>query len=607
MHGRDNLVVIDLEKRTRVNITGFKEFDVEQGTVRWLTNERIFFRTSSRRDVGGNVTYQGSYAVNIDGTNIRNLDNFRGSPAGSRFVRVLDHKTGEVAVLANLRRRDAVDLYRINTVSGAVDLMTFDSPANTSNFMLDTKNVPRFAWAGRDPKNSRDQQLWYRDRADAKWELLQTWQEGGEYFEPLGFEGGDGRVVVASNIGRDKRALYWWDVKTRKITDLIYEHPLIDLASQSDFANPNPPLIWISDPEKPEDGAKLVGLRFQADKPVVVWFDDRLKALQQALDAALPGRVNAFDSRAVFGRRTIVSSGHPEELTRNFMFDPSRRQLEDLPAVAPWLNGVEMPQRSYAEYSARDGLKIPAWVTRPRGTEGKRLPLIVHIHGGPYVRDYSSFMNQTARFLASRGYLVLEPEPRGSQGFGRTHFRGGWGTWGQQMQDDITDGVKELVARGMVDPDRVCLYGGSYGGYATLQGLIREPAMFRCGLATVAVTDLEILLQATWSDMRVETSAFQDWFRERIGDPRANADRIQANSPLRNAAKIKAPVMLVMGSADDRVPLEHGNRMRDALKAANVPHEYHVYVGEGHGWNKDENRIDFFRRAEAFFAKHLRP
>jgi dipeptidyl aminopeptidase/acylaminoacyl peptidase len=159
----------------------------------------------------------------------------------------------------------------------------------------------------------------------------------------------------------------------------------------------------------------------------------------------------------------------------------------------------------------------------------------------------------------------------------------------------------------MVDPDRVCLYGGSYGGYATLQGLIREPAMFRCGLATVAVTDLEILLQATWSDMRVETSAFQDWFRERIGDPRANADRIQANSPLRNAAKIKAPVMLVMGSADDRVPLEHGNRMRDALKAANVPHEYHVYVGEGHGWNKDENRIDFFRRAEAFFAKHLRP
>ncbi|MBL8330964.1 MAG: S9 family peptidase [Rubrivivax sp.] len=613
INGRDNLVVIDLEKRTRANITNFREYDVESTSLRWVTNERVFFRTLSRRDVTGNVTYHGSYAINIDGSNIRNLDNFRGAPAGSRIERVLDSKTGDVAVAANLRRRDAVDLYKINMVNGSVDLMTFDSPANTSGFLMDGKNVPRFAWAATDRRNSRDEELWYRASETDKWERIQVWQEGGEYFEPLAFDGDGSRVLVTSNVGRDKKALYWWDTKTRKLADLVYEHPLIDIAEEADYANnstpgqASSPAIWLSDPDKPDEPARLVGLRLMADKPVVVWFDERVKNLQQLIDGALPGRYNTFDARAVFGRRTIVRSSHPDELTRNFMFDPVKRQLEDLPPVAPWLQGVQMPQRTYFEYAARDGLKIPSFVTKPRDAAGKKLPLIVHIHGGPYLRDYGPFPTRTeSRFFASRGYVVLEPEPRASKGFGRKHFRAGWGTWGQEMQNDITDGVKALVAQGVVDPDRVCLYGGSYGGYATLQGLVREPGMFRCGLATVAVTDLELFQETTWSDIPVETKAMAEWFVERVGDPKKDAARIAENSPLRNADKIKAPVLLMMGSEDIRVPLVHGNKMRDALRKANVPHEYHVYVGEGHGWNKEENRIDSMKRAEAFFAKHLK-
>jgi dipeptidyl aminopeptidase/acylaminoacyl peptidase len=610
INGRDNLVVIDLEKRTRANITNFKEYDV--GSVRWVTNERLFFRTESRRDVTGNVTFQGSYAINIDGSNVRNLDNFRGAPAGSRILSVLDSKTGDVAVEASLRRREAVDLYRINMVNGQVDLMTFDSPANTSGFVLDNKNVPRFAFAATDRKNSRDDELWYRDGPDAKWERVQVWQEGGEYWIPLAFEGGDGRVAVTSNIGRDRKALFWWDPKTRKITDLIYEHPLIDLAEKADFANSTSPgqqwspLIWLSEPDKPES-RRLVGLRFDSSKPEVIWFDERLQRLQQTIDAALPGRFNVFDPRAVHGRKTIVRSQNPDEMTRNFMFDPVRRTLEDLPAVAPWMAGVQLPQRSYFEYAARDGLRIPAFVTKPREAAGKKLPLIVHIHGGPYLRDYSPFPTRyESRFFASRGYVVLEPEPRGSKGFGRKHFKAGWGTWGQEMQNDITDGVKALVAAGVVDPDRVCLYGGSYGGYATLQGLIREPDMFRCGLATVAVTDLQLFQETTWSDIPVETRAMAEWFVERVGDPTKDAQEIADNSPLRNAAKIKVPVLLMMGSEDIRVPLVHGNKMRDAMRGASVPHEYVVYTGEGHGWNKEENVIDSMKRAEAFFAKHLK-
>jgi dipeptidyl aminopeptidase/acylaminoacyl peptidase len=150
------------------------------------------------------------------------------------------------------------------------------------------------------------------------------------------------------------------------------------------------------------------------------------------------------------------------------------------------------------------------------------------------------------------------------------------------------------------------LFGGSYGGYATLQGLVREPDMFKCGLSTVAVTDLELFQETTWSDIPVEYPSMQKWFAQRVGDPKRDAARLEKFSPLRNAAKIKAPVLLMMGEADDRVPLVHGQKMRDAMRKAGVPHEFHVYVGEGHGWRKPENIIDYYKRAEAFFDKHLK-
>jgi dipeptidyl aminopeptidase/acylaminoacyl peptidase len=606
VNGRDNLVVIDLDKRTRTNITNFDKYDV--GEVAWITNKRLWFRTIEARDIGARARYQGSYAINVDGSEIRQTDMLRGTPTGASLVRVVNRETGDLIIAANLRSRTSVDLYLINTSSNKLDLLTFDRPANTTSYLLDDKNVARFAWAATDPKKSRDQELWYRDNAEAKWERLQVWQEGGEFWEPLAFESGGKRVIVASNVGRDKRALYWWDVKTRKLGDLILEHPLVDLAEEADFANGGAnPLIMLADPNKPDDPAVPVGARFQADVPVIKWFDPELQQLQEMLDAALPGRVNYMPALAKLGRRVIVRSASLDEPVRHYFFDPAKKTIEELPPSRPALAGVAMPERRYAGYTARDGLGIPAWLTLPKGAAGKKLPLIVHIHGGPYLRDYGPLAARPeGQLFASRGYAVLEPEPRGSKGFGRKHFKGGWGTWGQEMQNDITDGVKALVAKGLVDPNRVCLYGGSYGGYATLQGLVREPEMFRCGLSFVAVTDLVLFQETTWSDIPVEFDSMQQWFAERVGDPKKDEAKLAANSPLRNAAKIKAPVLLVMGEDDVRVPQVHGDRMRDALKAAGVPLEYHVYVGEGHGWQKEENRIDFYKRALAFFDKHLK-
>ena len=456
------------------------------------------------------------------------------------------------------------------------------------------------------PKNSLENQLWYRANADSKWQNLQSWKEEGAYWEPVSFGADNASMIVRSNVGRDRFAMYEMNVADFKLGKLLFEHPWIDLGTPQSGG-----MIMLADPNKPSESARVVGTYADGVNFEVDWFDPELKKIQAQLDAALPGKTNTFSATAVLGRRVVVTSRAPDAAPRSFLFDPKTKAMEELPQSRPWLNDVVLPDRKFMMYVARDGMEIPSYVTTPKGSVGKKLPLIVNIHGGPYVRGYNvmewndSQYAMEARFFALRGYAVMEPEPRGSMGYGRSLFTGGFGKWGEAMQDDITDGVKHLIREGIVDPNRVCLYGGSYGGYATLQGLVREPDMFKCGLATVAVTDLELFQETTWSDIPVQYNSTQKWFAERVGDPKTDKERLQKNSPLRNANKIKAPVLLIMGEADDRVPLVHGTKMRDAMKAAGVPHEFHIYVGESHGWRKQENIVDFYKRAEAFFAKNL--
>jgi dipeptidyl aminopeptidase/acylaminoacyl peptidase len=223
----------------------------------------------------------------------------------------------------------------------------------------------------------------------------------------------------------------------------------------------------------------------------------------------------------------------------------------------------------------------------------------VNIHGGPWVRAY--YWSEwgrwpEAQFFASRGYVVLEPEPRGSLGWGRKHYFSSFKQWGQAMQDDITDGALHLVKEGLVDKNRMCLHGGSYGGYATLMGLVKDPDLWKCGSALVAVSDLGLFQTVTESDIATFTDLFQEEFVYRVGDSSKDKAMFDKYSPARNADKIKAKLLLTMGGSDVRVPIAHGVAMNDAMIKAGKPIEYVVYPGEGHGYNKDENVHDQYRR-----------
>jgi dipeptidyl aminopeptidase/acylaminoacyl peptidase len=269
------------------------------------------------------------------------------------------------------------------------------------------------------------------------------------------------------------------------------------------------------------------------------------------------------------------------------------------------IDPARMSAMDFVTYKARDGLDIPAFVTLPRSSKTrKNLPLVVYVHGGPWVRGSHWGWNPEVQFLASRGYAVIQPEFRGSTGYGEKLFKAGWRQWGQAMQDDLADAARWAIAQGIADPKRIAIVGASYGGYAAMMGLVRHPDVFACAVNWVGVTDMELFFTKNWGD-DIPAIAKTHGMTQLIGDPKTDAEMLRANSPVLQAAKITQPVLMAYGKLDRRVPIAHGERMREALKAHNPNVEWVVYDKEGHGWYRVETNVDFWGRVERFLGKHL--
>ncbi|QNM94841.1 alpha/beta hydrolase family protein [Chitinimonas koreensis] len=263
-----------------------------------------------------------------------------------------------------------------------------------------------------------------------------------------------------------------------------------------------------------------------------------------------------------------------------------------------------MGRRDFLRVAARDGLSIPLYVTKPANAARGKLPTVVMVHEDPFMRGGSWEWEAQAQFLASRGYLVLEPEFRGSTGFGFKHYRAGWKQWGQGMVDDVADATRWAIAEGLADPDRIAIGGTNYGGYATLMGLIRYPELYRCGFQWLGVTDINLMFDNAWSNFT------NDWLRygmrQLVADPIADAAMIKRDSPLEQADKLRQPLLMAYGTLDARVPLQHGTELYSAIKRKNADVEWITYPDEGHGWYLEPNRIDFWKRVEAFLERNLK-
>lgn len=598
LNGRMNLAVIDLATRKSQAVTNIKSQDVSG--FMWATNDRLLFFM----DKDGNESL-GIFAVNADGSYPRTLVEpweamaRSGRASEIRQVVVLDILEDEpewVLVQSNERRASNPDVFKLNIMTDGTDKGRAGSGKNTQLVQRNPGNVSGWFtdWDGnvigagfQDGLNVGFMML--TDPENDTWEtILETrFDEAG--YSPAALTGDGKNGYVTSNLTpdgkpRDKAALYEYNFETREFGDLVYEHDVVDCCN----------------PIMNRKARKLIGVSYMVGEPEIVYLDPEWKARMAGIDKALPdtiNRITSLDDEETIAVVTATSSTQPPQY---YLFDMVNNKLEWMADSRPWVDASTMSEMKPYSFKARDGRELHGYITIPNGSDGKDLPLIVNPHGGPWARDGYGY-NPEHQFLANRGYAVIQVNFRGSTGFGMDHMASSFKQWGQSMQDDVTDAVKWAIDQGIADADRVCIYGGSYGGYATMAGLTFTPELYKCGINYVGVTDIALLFETmpdAWGDGAAQMKAM-------VGDPETEKEFLEQWSPVHHADKIQAPVFMAYGRRDPRVNIEHAKVMEKAMKKAGVEYELMVKRDEGHGFRKQENRYDFYGTMEEFLAENL--
>jgi dipeptidyl aminopeptidase/acylaminoacyl peptidase len=596
--GQQGLIVLDLTTRAATRMKSPGTGDLLR--IVWQNDDRLVVVIGDLQRASGELPKEsGLVAVNRDGSDsrivggIKAIEMSAASDGGFQrpwTVGLLREIKGTNDILVTARERNirSLDVYRFDTTTGKKTLLSFDTPGNVGRWVVDFDGVPR-AVVTQDLDH--DASAWYvRRSGQDPWQKVDEAKLGRLKSEPLEFDP-DGKIlyVSARRNDADRASIYEYDIATGAWKNAVVSHPVRDLEEGNTH--------FVTEYRL----RKLLGLRYVDDKPAVAWFDAEWAKMQKSVDAALPDTVNLLQRS---GDRWVIVSFSDRNPGDAYLLDATTMRLEKLLSFEPWIDPKGMAAQKWVGYPARDGMTIPALLTVPLDLVGKRVPLVVDIHGGPNVQASPWGYNPEVQFLVSRGYSVLQPQLRGTEGFGWKLRSAGYRRWGDEMQDDLEDGVKWAIAQGIADPERVCFYGASYGGYAAAWGAIKNAKLIKCSVAYVGVTSIDYLFDNAQTDLALVADK-STLMVETIGDPKTDRARFRRVNPLDNADKVGVPILLAYGASDLRVPLVHGTDFRAALDKARKDYEWVVYTDEGHGFNKDGNLIDFYGRVERFLAKYL--
>lgn len=552
----------------------------------WASDERVIFTTAIQRGSLNRPLMTGRiYAMDADGDN-RIMA--YGSNIGTDFVfkyhdvlSTLPEESDWILISTYAHDRPRPISMRLNIQNGRRN-RGVGSPLENGQLHADTEGSIRFASGYTEDGGTR---IAYRESADAEWtELDLPFQDE---MNVLGFAT-DNRHVIVSLRSADRLGLHRLDPVTGELAPMVVD----DTVTAS---------LYLKEIEMDGEGREVVGAVFENGIPETRFIDEdgETARLYRLLEQSFPGHSVLVTSSTRDGSKLVVAVTSDRQPTLYFLFDRKARKLVHLLASREWIDPEEMGERRPVRFTARDGMEIHGYLTLPPGKGEKDLPLVVYVHGGPHgVRDGWTW-ELDSQLLATRGYAVLQVNYRGSGGYGQDFMESGYRKWGTMIQDDITDGVKWTIEQGYADPERICIYGASFGGYSVLQSLVREPDLYRCGFAFVGVYDLNLMFEKG----DVPETDFGWNFLERVLG--TDAAKRAAQSPVNHVEKIKAPLFIAHGEEDVRAHVEHYYALIEALKAHDIPHESMLVENEGHGFYAMENRIRYYKALLRFMDEHI--
>ena len=600
----DNSILVILNRADNKLMGGFglgKNTYVED--FDWVNSERVVFGTArkfgglDRPQLTGNL-----YAMNADGSDKQilvgqdvnvmstgtHIQTKKTEMIAAFLIDDLPDDDKNVLILARPFSGDSYDRVEKMDVYSGRRVPVARSPVRNADYLADGKGVVRFAW-GHDLQNAN--KLYYRAADASDWTKTTDWKElnneavSDHVESPLGFSSDDRYAYLQVEQASGPDAIVAFDT-----TDGSRKTVLRDAVGDPDRI--------IRALEKPH-GAP-VGAFIAGGKPHTVFFDEGSAEarLYRSLEAAFPGSSVAITSKTRDGSLALVEVRSDRDPGSFYLFDTVNKKASFLLARRDWIDPGKMAEERPIELKARDGLALHGFLTIPHGSNGKNLPMVVLPHGGPFGSADAWGFDSETQILASAGYAVLQVNFRGSSGYGRAFTQAGAREWGGKMQDDVTDATQWAVGQGIADPARICIYGASYGGYAALEGVAKEPSLYKCAAGYVGVYDLPLMFSK--GDTR-ELESGRNYMHDWIGEP----SELGKVSPVNQAASIKVPVFLAAGGEDERAPIEHSERMEKALRAAGVPVETMFIRTEGHGFYTTEHQTAFYQKLLAFLSTNI--
>jgi dipeptidyl aminopeptidase/acylaminoacyl peptidase len=594
----DRTVLVVLDRATNKISGSFKlAANNHVSDFRWITPNRLVFGAAQKFGLLETPLLTGEvFAMDADGGKATNLSGYRVDDGGlgttikpkkdndrisafpiSTVAYPADAKTVLVSVQSNRSADPYSSAERMDLYNGRRARVA-SSPVRDASFTTDNKGVVRFA-AGSISDNIR--KLFYRSGEGAEWQL-QSIEKDGVFEDAIGFSADDKIAYLQVEQASGPDSIVALDLATQKRTEVLRDN------------DTDPGRIIY------RNGTRIpIGAYFMDGKPRTAFFDMNAPEarLQRSLEAAFAGDGVVITSQTSDGRLALVQTYSDRNPGDFFLFDTVAKKASHVVSRREWFDPETQAEMQPIEVTARDGMVLHGYLTKPMGAGKQALPMVVMPHGGPFgIRDVWAFDSET-QMLAKAGYAVLQLNYRGSGGYGKAYRSAGGREWGGKMQDDLTDATRWAIAQGFAVKDRICLFGGSYGAYAALMGVAKEPGLYKCAAGYVGVYDLPKLQ----SDAKRGSTRGGNWTREWVGNP----EELAAVSPNRMADRIKVPVFLAAGGEDFVAPIEHSKMMEGALRKAGVQVETLYYDTEGHGFFKPEHQQEFYTRLLAFLSRNL--